>query len=214
MNSTLEKIHSEKIISIIRSQSVDELEAVVHSLYEGGIRVVEVTMNTPGALKGIEMIRKKFPDMKVGAGTVLDEETARMCILSGASFLLSPILHKGSLTLANRYHVPLIPGVLTPTEIVQAYELGAQVVKIFPISSLGPQYVKDIKGPLPHVNLIPVGGVNIDNISAYLDVDCFALGLGSSLVSNDLIKEKRFAEITERAKKVTKIVTEIKETKG
>jgi len=204
--SILQKIKQEKIISIIRADSITEIEEVVSALYNGGVRVVEITLNTPGALKGIEVIREKFPEMLVGAGTVLDEETARLAILSGASFLLAPTLDENSIRLANRYNVPLIPGVLTPTEIQKAYEYGAQVVKVFPISTLGPGYIKDIKGPLPHVSVMPVGGVDLDNINEYLEAGSFAVGIGSSLVNNQLIKQKQFEEIEKRAKQYVDVV--------
>lgn len=206
MLSILQKIKQEKIISIIRADSITEIEEVVSALYNGGVRVVEITLNTPGALKGIEVIREKFPEMLVGAGTVLDEETARLAILSGASFLLAPTLDENSIRLANRYNVPLIPGVLTPTEIQKAYEYGAQVVKVFPISTLGPGYIKDIKGPLPHVSVMPVGGVDLDNINEYLEAGSFAVGIGSSLVNNQLIKQKQFEEIEKRAKQYVDVV--------
>ncbi|MFS0638583.1 bifunctional 4-hydroxy-2-oxoglutarate aldolase/2-dehydro-3-deoxy-phosphogluconate aldolase [Mesobacillus foraminis] len=202
MQTILQKIREEKIISIIRSESISDLVEVVGALYDGGIRLVEITMNTPNALIGIEQIQQKYPEMLVGAGTVLDQETARLAILSGAAFLLAPTLHEESIALANRYNVPLFPGVLTPTEIVKAYESGAQAVKIFPIRSFGSQYIKDIKGPLPHVNMIPVGGVDTDNVTEYLNNGSFAVGIGSSLVNDLLISQKNFSEISRRAKRL------------
>ena len=201
MHPIVVEIQKEKIVSIIRTESIQDLEEVVTALYEGGIRVVEITLNTPGALKGIEMIRLKFPEMVVGAGTVLDGETARIAILAGASFLLAPMLNEGSILMANRYQVPIIPGVMTPTEIMKAYELGAQIVKVFPMNTLGIQYLKDLRGPLPQVHVMPVGGVNLDNIKEYLDAGSFAVGIGSSLVSNQLIIERNFKEIHSRAKR-------------
>jgi 2-dehydro-3-deoxyphosphogluconate aldolase / (4S)-4-hydroxy-2-oxoglutarate aldolase len=201
MHPIVAEIQKEKVVSIIRSESIHDLEEVVAALYEGGIRVVEITLNTPGALKGIEMIRMKYPEMVVGAGTVLDGETARIAILAGASFLLTPVLNEGSILMANSYHVPIIPGVMTPTEIMKAYELGAQIVKVFPMNTLGIQYLKDLRGPLPQVHVMPVGGVNLDNIKEYLDAGSFAVGIGSSLVSNQLIMERNFKEIHSRAKR-------------
>ncbi|PLS05653.1 bifunctional 4-hydroxy-2-oxoglutarate aldolase/2-dehydro-3-deoxy-phosphogluconate aldolase [Neobacillus cucumis] len=206
MQKLLQKMKQEKVVSIIRCNSTNELDEVVSALYDGGIRFVEITMNTPNALQGIEMIRLKFPDMMVGAGTVLDTETARLAILSGASFLLAPTLNEGSMIMANRYNIPLIPGVLTPTEILRAYELGAQVVKVFPIRAFGPQYIKDIKGPMPYVNIMPVGGVDIHNAKEYLDHGSFALGIGSTLVNDRLIVEKNFTEIYNRAKKLVEAI--------
>ncbi|WP_160724274.1 bifunctional 4-hydroxy-2-oxoglutarate aldolase/2-dehydro-3-deoxy-phosphogluconate aldolase [Bacillus sp. USDA818B3_A] len=206
MHEILRKMENEKIVSIIRCKSTNDIESVVSALYDGGIRFVEMTMNTPNALQAIEIAVRKFPDMQVGAGTVLDAETARLAILSGASFLLAPVLHEESMTMANRYNIPLIPGVLTPTEILKAYELGAQVVKVFPIRAFGPKYIKDIKGPMPYVNIMPVGGVDVENAKEYLDHGSFALGIGSTLVNDNLIEQKNFTEIYNRAKKLVEAV--------
>lgn len=206
MHDILGEMENEKIVSIIRCKSTNDIESVVSALYDGGIRFVEITMNTPNALQAIEIVVRKFPGMQVGAGTVLDAETARLAILSGASFLLAPALHEESMTMANRYNVPLIPGVLTPTEILKAFELGAQVVKVFPIRAFGPQYIKDIKGPMPYVNIMPVGGVDIENAKDYLDHGSFALGIGSTLVNDKLIEQKNFTEIYNRAKKLIEAV--------
>jgi 2-dehydro-3-deoxyphosphogluconate aldolase / (4S)-4-hydroxy-2-oxoglutarate aldolase len=206
LQDILQKIREEKIISIIRCKNANDLEGVIASLYDGGIRLVEITMNTPNALQGIEMIQQKYPDMLVGAGTVLDEETARLAILSGARFLLAPTLDEESIRMANRYSIPMIPGVLTPTEILKACEAGAQVVKVFPIRSFGPQYIKDIKGPLPHANIIPVGGVNIENAKEYLDSGSFAVGIGTPLVNDQLIEQKNYGEIYNRAKRLIEAV--------
>ncbi|WP_407271341.1 bifunctional 4-hydroxy-2-oxoglutarate aldolase/2-dehydro-3-deoxy-phosphogluconate aldolase [Radiobacillus sp. PE A8.2] len=203
----LKTIKQHSIISIIRTDYSNELVEVADHLYEAGIRVVEVTMNTPGALRGIEQIKEKYEDMEIGAGTVLDAETARLAILSGASFLLAPTLSKKTIEMGNRYHVPVIPGVFTPTEVLTAYELGAQVVKVFPVGSLGPNYIKDLKGPLSHVDMIPVGGVSKENAQEFLKAGSFALGVGSTIVSNQLVKEKNFAEIGKRAKQFVDVVT-------
>ncbi|MCM3763862.1 bifunctional 4-hydroxy-2-oxoglutarate aldolase/2-dehydro-3-deoxy-phosphogluconate aldolase [Neobacillus niacini] len=214
MVSPLEVISSTKLVAIIRSDSTAGLEKIVRSLYLGGIRAVEVTMNTPGALKGIEMIREQFPEMLVGAGTVLDAETARMAIHSGAGFLLSPTLKKGTIETANRYGVPVIPGVFTPTEALTAYEYGAKMVKIFPIRAVGPKYLADLKGPLPFIQTMAVGGISLDNGAEYLKAGASSLGIGSTLVNEKLVQQGDFAEIERRAASFVEIVQSVQSPKG
>lgn len=210
MDETLQKINEEKIVAIIRSSSSDKLESTVKSLYDGGIRMVEVTMNTPGALNGIERIKALYPDMLVGAGTVLDAETARMSILSGASFILSPTLKESTIEMANRYNVLMIPGVFTPTEVLLAHEYGAKMVKVFPIRSLGPSYITDLSGPLPYIKTMAVGGISLENAEEYLKVGANSLGIGSSLVDDKLIQKGDFREIEKRAASFVKIVNKSK----
>lgn len=209
MNETLQEIHKEKLVAIIRSNSSDKLESTVKSLYDGGIRVVEVTMNTPGALNGIERMKALYPSMLIGAGTVLDPETARLSILSGASFILTPTLKRSTIEMVNRYNVPIIPGVLTPTEALTAYEYGAKMVKIFPIRSLGPTYISDLKGPLPFIQTMVVGGISLENAEEYLRAGVHSLGIGSSLVDDKLIEKGKFEEIERRAARFVEIVNKI-----
>ncbi|MDC3415873.1 bifunctional 4-hydroxy-2-oxoglutarate aldolase/2-dehydro-3-deoxy-phosphogluconate aldolase [Aquibacillus salsiterrae] len=206
MNKVLDAIHQHKIISIIRTDSSRDLVEVAGHLYRAGIRVLEVTMNTPGALKGIEQIKETYSDMWIGAGTVLDSETARLAILAGATFLLAPTLKQETIEMGNRYNVPVIPGVFTPTEVLTAYELGANVVKVFPVGSLGAKYIKELKGPLNQVEMIPVGGVTTETALDFLQAGSFALGVGSAIVSNKLVEEKKFTEIGKRAKQLIDIV--------
>lgn len=207
MNSKLVQIKKYKIISIIRVKDFSKIKKITKALYDGGIRVLEVTMNTPNALYAIENIRKNHPDMLVGAGTVLDGQTARLAILSGADFLLAPTLDKTTIEVANRYNIPIIPGVFTPTEVIRAKDWGAQVVKIFPVSSVGSQYIKDLKGPLSHIDFIPVGGINLQNSREFIHAGSFALGIGSSLVNQKLLDEDNFIEISNRAKCFVDIVS-------
>lgn len=206
MESVLQTIREEKLISAIRSQTGEHISHIVDSLYNGGVKVIEVTMNTPNALKHIGKIKIDFPDVLIGVGTVLDEETTRAAISAGASFLLSPTLNEASIKMANRSNVPFIPGVLTPTEVLQAYEYGAKVVKIFPISSLGPNYIKDLKAPLPQIDMIPMGGITVANALEFLKAGSFALGVGSTLVNDKLIKDLNFEEIEKRAKQLVNAV--------
>lgn len=206
MTTVLDIIRQQKIISAIRVQSEEHIAEVVASLYSGGVKVIEITMNTPNALNHIEKIKQNYPDAIIGVGTVLDAETTRSAIMAGASFLLSPLLNKEAIQMASRYNVPFIPGVLTPTEIITAYEYGAKAVKIFPISSLGPKYLKDILAPLPHVEIVPMGGITADNAKQYLEAGSLALGMGSTLVNDQLIKEGNFLEIESRARQLVGIV--------
>lgn len=212
MDSILQEIQKKKIITIIRSNHIESIDKIVESLYTGGIRIIEITMNTPDALQKIEEIKKKFPDVCIGAGTVLDGETARLAILSGASFLLTPALSESVIKVANRYNVPVIPGVFTPTEILKAYELGAKVVKIFPVGTLGPKYIKELKGPFSHIDMVPVGGVTVDTISDFLKAGSFAFGIGSSMVNDKLVVANDYEEIERRAKEFVAVISQFNET--
>lgn len=205
MRKVLEQINKERLVAIIRLENESAIEQVAASLYEGGIRVIEVTMNTPGALKAIRKMSDMYEDMIVGAGTVLDPETAGEAIRHGARFLLAPTLNPETIKLGNRYGTPVIPGVMTPTEALAAYEQGAQIVKVFPVRSLGVGYAKDLHGPLPFLNVMAVGGVSIENVEEYLDSGWNSVGLGSALVDLKLIKEEKFPEIKKRAEQFVEI---------
>ncbi len=207
--SPLEELRKTKLVAIIRSHSLEGLENTVRSLFQGGIRAVEITMNTPGALSGIERMKEKYPELLIGAGTVLDSETARLAIMSGAEFLLTPTLKKETIEIANRYHVPIIPGVMTPTEVLTAYEYGAKMVKIFPIRQLGPKYLTDLKGPLPFVETMAVGGISLENAGLFLQAGAHCLGIGSSLVDEKLVQQGNFTEIERRAASFVEIVSQI-----
>ncbi|NSW75573.1 MAG: bifunctional 4-hydroxy-2-oxoglutarate aldolase/2-dehydro-3-deoxy-phosphogluconate aldolase [Candidatus Atribacteria bacterium] len=193
-------IAEKKIVAIIRAQSSTSLLKVVQALKEGGIECIEVTMTTPGALKTLEEVRNKMEGVLFGAGTVLDPETARLCILSGAQFLVTPSLNFATIEMAHRYDVPIIPGAMTPSEILNAWEKGAEVVKVFPASSLGPQYIKELKGPFPHIKLCPTGGINLDNLHSFLQAGATCVGVGGSLVKSQLIQEEKWEELTNLAR--------------
>lgn len=195
-----EIILNEKLVSIIRLEDAAKMEQIVTSLYHGGIRVVEITMNTPGALEAIHQTSELFPDMLVGAGTVLDEKMAKETIQAGAKFILSPILNKETVEVGVQEDVPVIPGVLSPTEAYNAYQYGADIVKVFPIRSFGTAYAKDILGPLPFIKLMGVGGIAVSNTEKYLKAGWHSLGIGTQLVNDELVKNERFHEIENRAK--------------
>ncbi|NQX67545.1 bifunctional 4-hydroxy-2-oxoglutarate aldolase/2-dehydro-3-deoxy-phosphogluconate aldolase [Paenibacillus alba] len=179
----LSQILEHKIISIVRGTELQHMLPVALALHAGGIRLIEVTMNTPGALEAIRLLRAEFgDDMAIGAGTVLDPESARAALLAGASFLLSPSLNVETIRLTKRYGAVSIPGAYTPTEIVTAYEYGADIVKIFPADAISPSFIKSLRGPLPQIPLMPTGGIDLDNIRSFVDAGAAAIGIGSSLV--------------------------------
>ncbi|GGF29926.1 2-dehydro-3-deoxy-phosphogluconate aldolase [Halobacillus andaensis] len=200
MNDVIHQINVEKVVAIIRLDSNLHIEDIVRSLYEGGIRAVEVTLNTPGALDSIKQLKGSFSDMVIGAGTVLDAPSAYSAILAGADFLLAPTLQKETILMGSRHGVPVIPGVMTPTEALKAYEYGAQTVKVFPARSVGVNFAKDVKGPMPFLNVMAVGGVSLENAVEYFEKGWNSIGVGGSLINRKLIDQRNFEEITDRAK--------------
>jgi 2-dehydro-3-deoxyphosphogluconate aldolase / (4S)-4-hydroxy-2-oxoglutarate aldolase len=205
VNRAIQEIEEHQLVAIIRIESTEEIEKVVSRLYKGGIRIVEITMNSPGALQGIEQVKKVLPEILVGAGTVLDPETARSAILAGADFILTPTLKKETIEIGHRYGVAVIPGVLSPTEALTAYEYGASMVKIFPARTFGPSYIRDLHGPLPQLKCMAVGGIALENALSYIEAGAGALGIGSSLVDERLIISGNFEEIEERARRFVQI---------
>ncbi|MHA1582611.1 MAG: bifunctional 4-hydroxy-2-oxoglutarate aldolase/2-dehydro-3-deoxy-phosphogluconate aldolase [Candidatus Baldrarchaeia archaeon] len=195
------------VVSIIRVENSTEAVKSAEALRKGGINIIEVSMVTPGALDAIRAISQKFgEDVLVGAGTVLDSETARAAILAGAEFIIGPTLNREVIKVCNRYSKIVIPGALTPTEILTAWELGADIVKVFPARVLGPRYIKDILAPLPQVRLLPTGGVNLENAGEFLKAGAVAIAVGSALVNKKVVKEGKFDIITEKARKFLEIV--------
>ncbi|MGP4039430.1 bifunctional 4-hydroxy-2-oxoglutarate aldolase/2-dehydro-3-deoxy-phosphogluconate aldolase [Gracilibacillus sp. D59] len=191
----LQKIYQHKLVAIIRGVPSEQIIDVANALHQGGVRTLEITVDTPNVLGAIEQVRKEFDgELIVGAGTVLDAETARAAIMAGSQFIFSPTVDVDTIKLTKRYGVVSIPGAMTPTEILTAYENGGDLIKVFPATILGPTYIKDIKGPLPHIPLMPTGGVNLDNISDYFQVGAVAAGLGSSLVKKQQTYSKEDLE--------------------
>ncbi|MCJ7773104.1 MAG: bifunctional 4-hydroxy-2-oxoglutarate aldolase/2-dehydro-3-deoxy-phosphogluconate aldolase [Desulfobacterales bacterium] len=188
------------IVAIVRGTGIDSLLKIAEALSEGGVRVIEVTLNTPGAIEMIGQLEKEFGDeMLIGAGTVLDPETARAVILAGAKFVIGPTLNLDVNKLCKRYNTVYIPGVLTPNEIISAWEAGAQVVKVFPAGTLGPRYIKELRGPLAQVEMMPVGGVTVDNAAEFIKAGAGALGIGGELVDRNAVETGRFELLTEKA---------------
>ena len=196
----LDLIRQTGIIAIMRAQGSDQLIAAADAIQAGGVRAIEVTMNTPGALRVIEEASKRYGEgVLFGAGTVLDAETARAAILAGADFVVSPSLNLDMLAMCNRYSIPLTPGCYTPTEMLKAWEAGADMVKLFPASVGGPSLIKAILAPLPQLEIVPVGGVNLDTAGDFIRNGAAALGVGSDLVSQKLLDERNMEELTRRA---------------
>jgi 2-dehydro-3-deoxyphosphogluconate aldolase / (4S)-4-hydroxy-2-oxoglutarate aldolase len=206
-NKLLQGILDSGVVAIVRLDSSESLLRVAEAIAEGGVRHIEFTMTTPGALETLEQVTSQFKgDVAFGAGTVLDAETARAAILAGAEFIVAPNLNPEVITLCNRYSVVSMPGALTPTEVMQAWDCGADVVKIFPADTFGPAYIKALLAPLPQVRLAPVGGVGLDNATEYIRNGAACLGVGSSLVSSKLIASQDWAGLTARAKALIEAV--------
>ena len=179
------------------------LRAVVDALLAGGVRVLEVTMTVPGAIELIRTLASALPpELVLGAGTVVDVETADRVIDAGASFLVSPVLRPSLIELARRRDVPIMPGCFSPTEILTAWDAGADIVKVFPATALGPGYLKDIHGPLPDIKLMPTGGVTVTNAGDWIRAGAVAVGVGSALVDNVAVASENFAAITESARRI------------
>lgn len=210
-NRIIEKIKEEKIIAVIRHLGVNDAVALCEALYKGGIHLAEITFDPTGALpkeetaNAIRTLREKFAGkMLIGAGTVLDIDYARIAVEAGAEFLISPNTDAEVIRYTKENGRVSIPGGMTPTEINAAYRAGADFVKVFPSDTLGLKYIKALRAPLPHIPLIPTGGVNVDNIADFLSAGVAAVGIGSNLSRNDLVKAGRFDEITELAEKYVK----------
>ncbi|AGB42400.1 Entner-Doudoroff aldolase [Halobacteroides halobius DSM 5150] len=210
----LQTIIDSGVVAVIRGMEVDKVVNIVDALLEGEVKALEITLNSPGAINLIEEVSERVEDTDaiVGAGTVLDGETARDAILAGAEFIFAPNLNQDVIKVCNRYGKVVVPGVMTPTEIVNAYQVGADLVKVFPAGVMGPKYIKSIKGPLDHIPMMPTGGVGIDNAADFIEAGVVALGVGSALMDKEAIANENYEVITEKAKKLTQIVEETRES--
>lgn len=196
----LRKLTDTGIVAVIRAQDGDELVSICEALVEGGILGVEITMTSPGATEAIYEAAKVLKGKAIlGAGSVLDPETARVAMLAGADFIVSPILNQEVIALCKRYGKIVIPGAFSPTEILSAWEAGADVIKVFPATQLGPSFLKDISGPLPQVKITPTGGVNINNLGEFLKAGAVFVGVGSALVDKRIIAEKDWSGLASLA---------------
>ncbi len=207
----LQRVLNTGMVAIIRATSGDQLVSVARALYEGGIDVIEVTFTVPNAVEVLSAVRKDLGNkILLGAGTVLDPETARTAILAGAEFLVSPVVNLDVIKLATRYDKLIMPGAYTPTEILTAWEAGADVIKVFPAEIGGPSYLKAIKGPLPQVRLMPTGGVNLNTLESFIKAGACAVGLGSSLVEKDAVEQGNMTRIRDLSQQYVALLKKIR----
>ncbi len=205
------------VIPVVRAESADIALRAIDAIRAGGISVLEITMTVPGAIRIIEEVAQKLGSKAiVGAGTVLDEVTARQCILAGAQFIVSPALNLHTISCCHRYGIVVIPGAMTPTEVVTASSAGADWVKVFPAGALGgPSYIKALKAPLPHIQLVPTGGVSLKTAADFILAGAIALGVGTDLVDTKALRDGEDRLITQRARQFVEVVKEARsELKG
>ena len=196
------------VVAIVRAESPHEALEICLAISRGGVKPIEITMTVPGAIEAMKELKNQLKDKVIlGAGTVLDPETAKAVIYAGAEFVVSPTLNTEVIKVCRRYSKISIPGALTPTEILIAWEAGADIVKIFPASRMGgPKYLGDLKGPLPQIKLLPTGGVELDNTGDFIKAGAVAVAVGTSMVDKKAVTEKKFDIITENARKFREAV--------
>jgi 2-dehydro-3-deoxyphosphogluconate aldolase/(4S)-4-hydroxy-2-oxoglutarate aldolase len=196
------------IVPVVRTQTAEQAIQAVEAIYNGGIRAAEITMTVPGAVRALEKVADRFGGkIMLGAGTVLDPETARICMLAGAEFFVTPSLRPATIEMVKRYSKVICPGALTPTEVLTAWEAGADVVKVFPCGNVGgAKYIKALKGPFPQIEMIPTGGVNLETAADFLKAGACAVAVGGELVDAKLLKENKYDELTERARQYLAVI--------
>lgn len=205
----IKELKKEKLIAIIRGFEGEVLKKIAEALIEGGILFVEVTMNTPQAATGIAQLKEAYGEqIHLGAGTVLDVQMAKEAVQAGATYLITPNVNADVIAYAVEQEIEIWPGAFTPTEIAYAAELGARAVKVFPVSFVGPHYLEAIRGPLDHIPLIAVGGVRVDQFSAYLQAGAIAIGVGNHLIDPTLIRSGKFDQLSQRAKEFVRKIKE------
>jgi 2-dehydro-3-deoxyphosphogluconate aldolase/(4S)-4-hydroxy-2-oxoglutarate aldolase len=208
----VDRIAEGGIVAVIRIQDGSRLHAVVDALAAGGITALEVTMSVPRAIELIGEIAPTLPaGFMFGAGTVVDPDTARAAVRAGARFIVSPVFRPAVIEASHAAGAAAMPGCFSPTEILAAWDAGADVVKVFPATALGPAYFKDLRGPLPHVKLMPTGGVSLDNAADWIRAGAVAIGVGGALVDPALVAAGDYAAITDRAKRFVERVRNARE---
>jgi 2-dehydro-3-deoxyphosphogluconate aldolase/(4S)-4-hydroxy-2-oxoglutarate aldolase len=197
------------IVPVVRTATAESAIRSVEAIYRGGIRAAEITMTVPGAIRALEKVADQFGDkLMLGAGTVLDPETARACMLAGANFFVTPSLKIATIEMVKRYSKVILPGALTPTEVQTAWEAGADVVKIFPCGNVGgPKYIKALRGPFPHIEMIPTGGVNLDTAGEFLKAGACAVAVGGELIDAKTIAEGRYEVFEDRARHYLNVIS-------
>jgi 2-dehydro-3-deoxyphosphogluconate aldolase/(4S)-4-hydroxy-2-oxoglutarate aldolase len=210
-NETLDSLLSSGVVAVIRMKDPERLSKVVMAIREGGVKCIEITMTVPGAVDVIAALVKAAPlDVLVGAGTVTDRGTANDVVSAGARFVVSPVFRPDVVAVTKAAGAVAIPGCFTPTEILTAWEAGADIVKVFPATSLGPKYFKDIAGPFPDIRLMPTGGVTVDNVGEWVKAGAVAVGIGSDLLDKKAIDEGRYEVLTEKAARMVRNFVEAK----
>jgi 2-dehydro-3-deoxyphosphogluconate aldolase/(4S)-4-hydroxy-2-oxoglutarate aldolase len=212
-NETLDALLSSGVVAVIRMKDPERLSKVVMAIRDGGVKCIEITMTVPGAVDVIAaLVKTAPPDVIVGAGTVTDRGTANDVVTAGAKFVVSPVFRPDVVAVTKAAGAVAIPGCFTPTEILTAWEAGADIVKVFPATSLGPKYFKDIAGPFPDIRLMPTGGVTIDNVGEWVKAGAVAVGIGSDLLDKKAIDEGRYEVLTEKAARMVRNFVEAKGT--
>ncbi len=196
----ISKLKNPGIIAVIRARSAEQVPAVCEALLAGGVNALEITMSTPNAIAAIRDARARFGDRAlIGVGTVLDADTCRAALTAGAQFVVTPVLRPELVAIVHAADRPIMLGAYSPTEAQLAHEAGADFIKIFPADGLGPGYMKALRAPLPHLRLVPTGGVDVNNVAEFLNAGCAALGVGSLLVSAKVLETSDWPELTRRA---------------
>jgi 2-dehydro-3-deoxyphosphogluconate aldolase / (4S)-4-hydroxy-2-oxoglutarate aldolase len=212
--ATVQTIENCGVVGIIRLKDPSHLPAVVQALADGGVRALEITMTVPGAVELIHQTAKILPPgFLLGAGTVLDADTARRVVDAGARFLVSPVLKIELIKAARDLDVPIMPGCFSPTEILTAWDAGADIIKLFPATALGPGYIKDVHGPLPQVKLMPTGGVSVENAGDWIKGGAVGVGVGSALLDPAAMAARRYEVIRERAKRIVENVNSARQSR-
>src|SRR5882724_10951906 len=212
--SQLRRVLDSGIVAVVRSPDSQQLVEVCRALADGGVTTVEITMSVPNALDVVRQVRRALGDgVLLGAGTILDAETARAALLAGAEYLVAPTLNLDVIRLCQRYDKLVMPGAFTPTEILAAWEAGADIVKVFPADCVGPAFFKAVRGPLPQIRLMPTGGVDLTTAAAFLKAGACCLGIGSQLVEPAAVARRDFDRIRELAKQYAAIVKQVRAEK-
>ncbi|MDX2269629.1 MAG: bifunctional 4-hydroxy-2-oxoglutarate aldolase/2-dehydro-3-deoxy-phosphogluconate aldolase [Bryobacter sp.] len=198
------------VVPVVRTATAEAALRSIEALYEGGIQVAEITMTVPGAIQALEKLADQFGDkILLGAGTVLDRETCRICMLAGAQFFVTPSLDRPTIEMAKRYSKVILPGALTPTEVKTAWDAGADIVKVFPCGNVGgAKYIKALKGPFPHIEMAPTGGVNLETAGEFIKAGACSVAVGGELIDAKTIAEGKFEVFTERARQYLQVVKE------
>ena len=207
----LKRIEESGIVAVVRAENPDQALKIAEAVKAGGIQAIEITMTVPGAIDVIKKLTEIYNnnEILIGAGSVLDAETARICLLAGAEYIVSPTLDVETIKLCNRYQKIVMPGAMSVTEVLRAMEAGADIVKIFPATLFGPKIIKAIKGPLPQAPLLPTGGVSVDNVAEWIKAGSFAVGVGDALTAG--AKRGDYEEVTETAKEFIKRIKATRE---